>query len=92
MLKVKLKTIGIRSVVLLLILVLTGCGTVASDGGANKGNTSQSASSGEPINLKLAYSLPENHHIGQGMTRFADEVKNKTNGRVCQYHFYNSNG
>jgi len=89
MLKEKLRTIGLCSVVLLLIFVVAGCGTGGSSGEqANKDNTSQSASSGEPttsdepITLKLAYNLPEEHHIGQGMILFADEMNKKTNGRV----------
>lgn len=89
MFKAKFRNIGLFSILFLLVLALAGCGSSNGGGEANKDN-GKSSSSDKPINLKLAYTLPETHHLGVGMIRFADEVKKKTNGRVTVQLFPNS--
>jgi len=74
-------------------LITSGCGnTGSSDTQAEQDtqNQNQSSTPGENIKLKLAYSLPATHIIGQGISKFAQEVESKTNGQVTIEIFPNS--
>lgn len=56
---------------------LTGCGS-AQSGAA----TSDTATAENPLVLTLAHGLSETHTVHIAMTQFAEEVKEKTDGRV----------
>lgn len=69
----------ILSICFLLSIILSGCG----------GNTmtKQASSSGgkneyEPVTIRLAYNLPQDHHISIGIENFAKKVTEKSGGKV----------
>ena len=54
--------------------LMTGCGaTAATDNGYSAEN---------PLVLTLAHGLSETHTVHIAMTQFAEEVNEKTNGRI----------
>lgn len=61
------------------VLILTACNTSKPKTG------SSNASSGdgyEKTTIRLAYNLPQDHHISKGIEQFAKEVTEKSNGAV----------
>lgn len=54
---------------------LTGCGT-------NSASNSKEATAENPMVLTLAHGLSESHTVHIAMLQFAEEVKQKTNGRI----------
>lgn len=63
--------------------VLTGCGSTQS------ASTSDQATEANPMVLTLAHGLSETHTVHIAMTQFAEEVKEKTNGRIIVKIFPN---
>ena len=59
----------------LLVLALTGCGL-------GKLAREHQAAQGGPVELKLAYHLPANHYLSQGMERFAARVSERSGGSI----------
>ena len=59
----------------LLALVLSGCGL-------GKMAREHQQANGGPIDLKLAYHLPESHYLAQGMERFAARVNERSDGAI----------
>lgn len=57
---------------------LAGCGS----SGTSSTFTSQEATAENPMVLTLAHGLSETHTVHIAMTQFADEVKEKTDGRI----------
>ena len=55
--------------------LLAGCGAKSVSG-------SEEATAENPMVLTLAHGLSETHTVHNAMTQFADEVKEKTDGRI----------
>ncbi len=73
----------ISALVLVNVFTMTGCG-------ANEGATSsKNATADNPMILTLAHGLSESHTVHIAMTKFAEEVKEKTNGRIIVKIFPN---
>ena len=62
---------------ILAVSALTGCGQKQ-----NSAVTSDEATAENPMVLTLAHGLSETHTVHIAMTQFAEEVKEKTNGRI----------
>ena len=62
---------------ILAITALTGCSSAQSSA-----VTSDQATAENPMVLTLAHGLSETHTVHIAMTQFADEVKEKTGGRI----------
>lgn len=62
---------------ILAITALTGCSSAQSSAA-----TSDQATAENPMVLTLAHGLSETHTVHIAMTQFADEVKEKTGGRI----------
>ncbi len=62
---------------ILAVSALTGCGQTQ-----NSAMTSDEATAENPMVLTLAHGLSETHTVHIAMTQFAEEVKEKTNGRI----------
>lgn len=72
----KMRALMIACVLVIVnILPLTGCGN-------NSMTSSKNATADNPMILTLAHGLSESHTVHIAMTKFADEVKEKTNGRI----------
>lgn len=63
------------TVTLICSFGLTGCGT-------NSASNSKEATAENPMVLTLAHGLSESHTVHIAMLQFAEEVKQKTNGRI----------
>ena len=63
------------TVTLICSFGLTGCGT-------NSVSNSKEATAENPMVLTLAHGLSESHTVHIAMLQFAEEVKQKTNGRI----------
>lgn len=61
--------------VVMSLLLLSGCGL-------GKMAREHQAAQGGPIELKLAYHLPQDHYLSQGMERFAERVNERSNGSI----------
>ncbi len=57
------------------MLLLSGCGL-------GEMAREHQASQGGPVELKLAYHLPQNHYLSQGMERFAQRVNERSGGTI----------
>lgn len=66
------------ALVLGLSALLTGCGSSAKGSAAS----SEAASQEHPMILTLAHNQAENHPVHKALVRFADQVKERTNGRI----------
>ena len=62
---------------ILAVSALTGCGSTQ-----NSAVTSDEATAENPMVLTLAHGLSETHTVHIAMTQFAEEVKEKTDGRI----------
>ena len=72
----KMRALMIACVLVIVnILPLTGCGN-------NSMTSSKNATADNPMILTSAHGLSESHTVHIAMTKFADEVKEKTNGRI----------
>lgn len=79
-----------KSYFLLLILLLFNMIAAACGGGSNSGQTSSREkkdklvedAGGETFNLKAGHSLTEDHPYHIGLTQIAENVKERTDGRV----------
>ena len=80
----RFNAIIIMSVLVIVnVFTMTGCG-------ANEGATSsKNATADNPMILTLAHGLSESHTVHIAMTKFAEEVKEKTNGRIIVKIFPN---
>lgn len=58
-----------------LLLPLSGCGL-------GKLAREHQQAQGGPVELKLAYHLPANHYLSQGMERFAQRVNERSHGSI----------
>lgn len=70
----------IFSFVLLLSLMLTGC--ESTSGSTNDDESSAEYTAENPLVLTLAHSLSEAHTVSVAIQQFADEVTEKTDGRI----------
>ena len=61
--------------VVMSLLLLSGCGL-------GKMAREHQAAQGGPVELKLAYHLPQDHYLSQGMERFAERVNERSNGSI----------
>lgn len=57
------------------MLLLSGCGL-------GKIAREHQAAQGGPVELKLAYHLPQDHYLSQGMERFAQRVNERSGGTI----------
>ena len=75
----RFNAIVIMSVLVIVnVFAMTGCG-------ANEGaGSSKNATADNPMILTLAHGLSESHTVHIAMTKFAKEVKEKTNGRIVK--------
>ena len=73
-----------KNIALILAAVLVLPTVIAAGGcGANSGvSNSAEATAENPMVLTLAHGLSETHTVHIAMTQFADEVKEKTDGRI----------
>lgn len=71
--------------VLVIVNVFTMTGCVANEGA----RSSKNATADNPMILTLAHGLSESHTVHIAMTKFAKEVKEKTNGRIVVKIFPN---
>lgn len=80
----RFNAIVIMSVLIIVnVFTMTGCG-------ANEGaGSSKNATADNPMILTLAHGLSESHTVHIAMTKFAKEVKEKTNGRIVVKIFPN---
>lgn len=80
----RFNAIVIMSVLVIVnVFTMTGCG-------ANEGaRSSKNATADNPMILTLAHGLSESHTVHIAMTKFAKEVKEKTNGRIVVKIFPN---
>ncbi len=62
------------------VLVLAACGS--TDEGDASGNESGNDSDYEEAKIRLAYNLPQDHHISVGIEQFAKDVTEKSGGKV----------
>ncbi|MFY0543929.1 DctP family TRAP transporter solute-binding subunit [Brevibacillus sp. H7] len=68
--------------------LLAGCGSTAAP--AQSGSTTTPAQSGsasggegyQPVTIRLAYNLPQDHHISRGVEDFAKKVTERSGGNV----------
>lgn len=70
-----------------LLAACGGGGTAAPTGGSGTGTNAQGsgASGGEGFQeatIRLAYNLPQDHHIARGVEAFAKKVTERSNGKV----------
>lgn len=80
----RFNAIVIMSVLVIVnVFTMTGCGV-------NEGaRSSKNATADNPMILTLAHGLSESHTVHIAMTKFAKEVKEKTNGRIVVKIFPN---
>ena len=73
-----------KNIALILAAALVLPTVIAAGGcGANSGVSSSAEATAEnPMVLTLAHGLSETHTVHIAMTQFADEVKEKTDGRI----------
>ena len=73
-----------KNIALILAAALVLPTVIAAGGcGANSGvSNSAEATAENPMVLTLAHGLSETHTVHNAMTQFADEVKEKTDGRI----------
>jgi tripartite ATP-independent transporter DctP family solute receptor len=64
------------------ILMLVCCLATASGCGLGKLAREHQQAKGGPVELKLAYHLPANHYLSQGMERFAQRVNERSGGSI----------
>ncbi|WP_082232973.1 TRAP transporter substrate-binding protein [Halobacillus massiliensis] len=74
------KVVGLLVLALSLVL-LAGCNSGTSNGESGEGGSGQE--------LRLAHNLGEDHPVHAGLQRFADKVKENTNGEVTVKIFAN---
>lgn len=74
---------------IMVVSMLAGCGS-KSDGASASGSDSSDASGGEPIVLKLTHNAADGQAISDACIQMADEIKEKTDGRV-QIDIYGNN-
>jgi tripartite ATP-independent transporter DctP family solute receptor len=70
----------IFSILLLISIVLSACGKSAFTNG--KSSSFEGNNGYEPVTIRLAYNLPQDHHIAIGIENFAKTVTEKSGGKV----------
>lgn len=81
------------SILLLLVLIISGCGSSSDEPSEAPAETSDANESSEeeasgdsedyePTTIRLAYNLPQDHHIAKGVEQFAKDVTEKSGGNV----------
>ncbi|MBU8917610.1 DctP family TRAP transporter solute-binding subunit [Bacillus sp. FJAT-29953] len=80
------KVISSFLALILLMGILTACGGKATNQAAStKGEKAETNSGGdgyEEATIRLAYNLPQDHHISVGIEEFAKKVTEKSGGKV----------
>lgn len=89
----KRKTLLFMTMLLSLLLLLAACGGGSSSDDAQEADTStndteESATTEadseeyEPVTIRLAYNLPQDHHIAIGIEQFAENVIERSGGNI----------
>jgi tripartite ATP-independent transporter DctP family solute receptor len=68
------------SILFLLSIILSACGKSVSTN--NQSSSTEGNDGYEPVTIRLAYNLPQDHHISIGVENFAKEVTEKSGGKV----------
>ncbi len=68
--------------IICLLSIMVGCSLLLSGCGLGKMAREHQAAQGGPVELKLAYHLPQDHYLSQGMERFAQRVNERSNGSI----------
>lgn len=66
-------------VALMATMVLSACGEADGETG---GSSSADGDDYEKVTIRLAYNLPQDHHVAVGIENFAKEIKEKSGGNV----------
>lgn len=88
--KRKIKLLGILTVLLAVVLVVSACGSSSSSGGSTStsGNTSSSSNGGngsddgKTYTIKIGHVLTEDYHYTDGAKKFKELVEERSNGRI----------
>ncbi|MEJ8545872.1 DctP family TRAP transporter solute-binding subunit [Brevibacillus borstelensis] len=89
----KKKWIGVLTTISLLGGLLAGCGGAPAQNGAGGGGSAPAAGSSQggtaaatdeyqEATIRLAYNLPQDHHISKGIEEFAKKVTERSGGKV----------
>src|SRR5690625_6795304 len=71
-----------------LLLLLVACGGEEATDSANTStgesavDTSKDSADYEDVEIRLAYNLPQDHHVAIGVEKFAENVTEKSGGKV----------
>lgn len=88
----KRKTLLLFAMLLSLLMILAACGGGGSSDGAEEADTSTDEAATdagaadseeyEPVTIRLAYNLPQDHHVAKGVEQFAENVIERSGGNV----------
>lgn len=74
---------------IMAIVLLSACGSDDADkeevdGGADSTESNENGSGDEyeETSIRLAYNLPQDHHVSAGIEKFAEDIKEKSGGKV----------
>ncbi|MDS9472553.1 DctP family TRAP transporter solute-binding subunit [Sporosarcina pasteurii] len=70
---------------MMAILVLAACSDAEGETTESKGDSGDAGGSTEEYEattIRLAYNLPQDHHISVGIEQFAEDIKEKSGGKV----------
>lgn len=78
------KIIGLLMGISIILIILSACGTSGDSNSSENSDSSSNSSSDEyeDATIRLAYNLAPEHHISRGIEKFAEDVKDKSNGKV----------
>lgn len=62
--------------------VLSGCGGAAKPAAQQESSQAKSGDEYQATTIRLAYNLPQDHHISRGIESFAKKVTERSNGKV----------
>lgn len=73
-----MKTKGLMMLMLIICLAMTACGKESSSNSAGEENSAGY----EKATIRLAYNLPQDHHVAKGVEQFAKDVMEKSGGAI----------
>jgi tripartite ATP-independent transporter DctP family solute receptor len=75
----KKRWVSLLATVGLLGSLLAGCGSTATQG---QGGSASGGEGYQEVTIRLAYNLPQDHHIARGVEDFAKKVTERSGGKV----------
>lgn len=66
------------SVMIAMLLIIAGCGANNNSSNEKNGNDNEY----DPVDIKLAINLPDDHYVSKGVDKFVDNVEERSGGNV----------